>query len=391
MRKWKQRLVMLLCLAMLVPMFTVTMPQEADAATIYSVFWHYSIAKYDKSVAYPSNAARVVVEQGQSFVLADYITIYVTDTKNYKVASKSAVKEKKFKYKSDDSQIVNINQKSVISAKKEGTTKVTVKPPYKGCDPLICTIQVVKKGSLTKKVKNASKVNALLAKMEKYSTKKINLKSATELLPVEAALDKYLISENSSASDPYIIKSATKADKGKLKHRHACIYNTSTYSNNKPNMLVLPKFMTYVRVREALDDFICSNEATFNGSASISETDTTGTIVLDQNIKTPDLLAIARFFGDTTKYNAKKPYTLVTRFDCEEYSEGVDVELTFKPNSKNVSFKLKSGKFLEGSYIPFDDALGMLGNISIDVESTDDEDDDMDDDYDDYDDEDEVW
>ena len=46
MRKWKQRLIMLLCMAMLVPMFAVTLPQEAKASSNTYVYWDNGIKVY---------------------------------------------------------------------------------------------------------------------------------------------------------------------------------------------------------------------------------------------------------------------------------------------------------------------------------------------------------
>lgn len=360
MRKWKQRLIMLLCMAMLVPMFAVAMPQDTKASASASVFWNSSIAKYDKSVKYPTAAAKIMVEQGEKFILSDYINVSTYNSKSGNHTQKTAYECKGYKYKSSKTKIASINKKGVLTTKKTGTTQVTVKVPQKGARPMVCTIQVVKKGSLTKQLKNSDKANTVLDQIEKYGDKKIND-------AVAAALYGQLEEAHNIFSADYY-NTWDKSLKNAMKHNYGCTYSKNSY-NEKIHKLVMPKYGTYMRVRRNMADYVNKQKpAQLSGTATAIQGAKNGAFTLSSKLTTAQFIWL--FEEDDTIYNSysfigsnsvfedvKKgqPVQVLYSNDSETDYLDIDLYLTFAPNSDQVSFTTSGDvDLVPGNYVPYD-------------------------------------
>lgn len=360
MRKWKQRLIMLLCMAMLVPMFAVTLPQEAKASSNTYVYWDNGIGKYDTSVKYPTAAAKIMVEQGQKFILSDYITVSTYNSKKHTNTQKTAYECKGYKYKSSKSKIASVSKKGVLTTKKTGTTQVTVKVPQKGARPMVCTIQVVKKGSLTKQLKNSDKANTVLSQIEKYENKKINDDVAASLYgQLEEA-------HNILNTDCY--NTWDKSLKNAMKHNYGCTYSKDSYSE-KIHKLVMPKYGTYLRVRRNMADYVNKQKpAQLSGTAAVTQGAKSGAFTLSSKLTTAQFIRLfeventvyntSSFIGSNSVFEDVKknqPVQVLYANDSETDHLDIDLFLTFAPNSDQVSFATSgSVDLVPGNYVPYD-------------------------------------
>lgn len=370
MKKWKQRLVMILCLAMLVPMFSAAVPQQAQAGSNTYVYWHNSISSWDSSVKFPSAAAKIMVEQGQKFILSDYITVTSYNTKTWKSTAKTAYELKGYKYSSSKANVASISKKGVVNTKKTGTAKVTVKVPQRGSRPMVCTIQVVKKGSLTKKLKNSAQVNKELAVIEKYSDKKINDAAVDAMHSSIANAHKLLTTDAYNSWD--------KAYSKMMKHEYGCIYDKNQKFNGF-RKLVMPKYGTYLRVRSNLAAYVNkAKDLALKGSATITQNQTTGMFVLAAEVKTAELYkhfasgtVVANDFNrgpDSITERMEKQKVFEVRVENEDYSS-TTLELKLTPNSKKASFSVKFPVSL-GTYVGKDENKGLKLIVNPEPDAT---------------------
>lgn len=356
MKKWKQRLVMLLCLALIVPTLSAAMPQQVQAYSRTYVTWDNSISKYDRTVKFPSAAARIMVEQGQKFILSDYVK--VSTYKNGNSTSKTAYELKGYKYKSSKAKVAAISKKGVLTTKKTGTTQVTVTVPQRGARPMVCTIQVVKKGSLTKQLKKSAEVNTILNELEKCSDKKVNDEVAAALYP---QLEK---AANLLSSDYY--NTWDSSYKGMMKHDYGCIYAKNSYSQ-KFSKLVMPKYGTYMRLRRNMANYVNQQKAgTISGMASVTESATGGIFELSEMLTTAQYIRLFKpqdtfseysFIGNSGIFaaiNQAQPVEVMYSNGSQTDYLDVNLYLKFMPNTKQVAFTVSEGvKLVPGNYVTY--------------------------------------
>ena len=234
MKKWKQRLVTLLIACLLAPMFLVSVPQlqtETQAASKKYIMWD-GIANY--KALHPTTTGKCVIEQGQKFDMSDWIDVSYYSNNNYVSTTAHGMK---MKWTSDKKAIVSVTNKGIVNTKKTGTAKLTVKV---NGQKLTCDVKVVKKGSLTKKIKNGKKANEALAKIVKYS----DVKLTDKVLKEEYALLKNIYSI--TGGDSY---STYNKENPKIKHNYGLVYEKNKYTTNK-NEMAMPHYGTYRRIRQ---------------------------------------------------------------------------------------------------------------------------------------------
>ena len=112
----KIRLSVFLCILMVLPSIISILPmtaQEVSAASNVYLYWNYEINSYDMDV--------IEIEKGQRFYIGDYA--YLTDGSKSGCASQFS----KAKYTSSKKSVITINSKGILTAKKSGKSKVTIK------------------------------------------------------------------------------------------------------------------------------------------------------------------------------------------------------------------------------------------------------------------------
>lgn len=278
MRKWKQRLIMLLCAALLAPSLLLALPMfetEASAAG-GAISWDGSVM--DRKAAHPTMTAKVIVEQGQKFILGDWIAIY--SGKNY--TKKTAYETKGVKYSTSNKKVAAITKKGVVNTKKKGTTVIKVK--Y-GSETLTCTMKVVKKKSLTKKLKNSDKVNSYLAKVMKYRDSKINDKNFDELYTLAKKV-------NDKCDGDF----CSSYQKCSMKHQYGviCYPKAKNWVDQVKGEVAMPQYLSYMRVREKMATFLNKAKAPSfaNTTVEVDVATGMGTIKLDKPLTTAQYLRI---------------------------------------------------------------------------------------------------
>lgn len=238
--KWTTRLAVLLCIAMVLPMFLTVGSVEANAKQISSR-WAYQVQQN-----YSSRSAKMIVEQGQKFVLSDWFTV---DGKNTMINGSEL---KGLKYTNSSKKVATISSKTgVLTTKKKGTTKITIKSPKNGVD-LKLTLQVVGKKSLTKQVKNGAAYQKGINDVLKKAGKKVTDQN------FDAVFDSIMKAETSLGSG-YKKLSGGVIKKG---------YKTT-------NKVAIPQYRTYYKYNRQLCDLI--------GKAKTVEADT---LTIDSATKT---------------------------------------------------------------------------------------------------------
>ena len=224
---WIRRLAVLLCVVLCVPSLLLAMPAtQTDAAVKYSgsLDSQYSRDAYGN---YSTRNIKLQVEAGQEFNIGDWVSCSIQ--KGNKWQSVTLADIKGVKYKSTNKKALTLSSKGVAKTKKTGTTTITMK---KGGINVRLQIQVVKKGSLTKLVKNSKEYQSRMKTAIKTVGSKITAKN------YEAFFEKLR---------------ETEAMNRKIKNLR---YGALKKGYSGSNKIVVPQYATYNKYRNQMAAFI---------------------------------------------------------------------------------------------------------------------------------------
>lgn len=180
MKKWKQRLAVLLCALFIAPAVFEVLPVKSvatvEAATVTNLQSNFTKG-YEIGVG--PTTAKVIVEVGEVIELPYYYS--VTGSKYiplYTIAKKAS-------YKSSNTAVATVDKAGVLTAKKAGTAKITV--TYKGAKDTF-DLKVTNKGGI--KLSNYAKYEKAAKKMLNLNVKKISKKNRYQALKIYGDFNK---------------------------------------------------------------------------------------------------------------------------------------------------------------------------------------------------------
>lgn len=310
--KCSKYLAILLLFAVLVS--GIAMPTQVQAAT-FQLNW------YDGSTE-----TTISVEAGNKFYIGDFVMILSGTTSS----TASLVKAS---YRSTVSKVASVNGKGYLSAKKAGTTDITVS--YQG-KSIICHLTVEKKGAFgLKKDEAVNKLKAAAKTLAKGMPKKL---TAAKGFSLKQKVDKYLVQYNS-----YSLKKLSYD--GFLYEKERPAPNTVTeYARSEK--LAVPEAGRYLTAESLLRQFKQKNDPTSKKSsktmqiASVTATSKSNkiTIKLKKKIDANQILAAQLVYPkDNSDISSKTKANLVmTIYDTTagKYYKG---KLTLKKGSKQLT------------------------------------------------------
>lgn len=361
MKKWKQRLIMLLCAALVAPSLLFTMPMFTTTAAAGSKSAGWQSYLSDRKAANPTTTAKALVEEGQDFILGDWIYVY-----DYgKQKSYTAHDIKGVRYSSSNKKVATISRKGVVKAKKKGKTVIKIKV---GGTTLTCNLQVVKKKSLTKKLKNADKVNILLKKFRKYRDVKITDKNFDTLYQLCQEMDRY------NNSDYYYYSS--KSSKSKMKHAYGLIYYPKAFwMNRTKNEVVMPQYRSYMCVRDKMAAYMNkAQNANLTGTLKCDTNQNNATLTFAKKLSAAQFLKVmdATYSYKQQYYGSSfigKEHLTTSTITCSEIFQGEDGDRIITANvivSKDGITLVNAQAFAPGKYVSRDKKL--LKNVVIEIE-----------------------
>jgi hypothetical protein len=362
---WTRRLSLLLCAALFLPMLLFATPTvETQAASVYKMKLDSAYC-VDAKGNYSTTNVKLQVEAGQKFVVADWVTCYDKKWNDIDLTSVKGVK-----YKSSKSGVAAVTSQGVVTTKKTGTTKMTIK---KGKFTIKFELQVVKKGSLTKLCKNSAAYQ-----------KAINAAISTAGTKVTV--------NNADAFYNALVKAET--ENGKTKKLYYGANKKGRYSSG--NKIVIPQYATYTKYKDQFASLIGDKEkiSFTQGSASAKTTmlnassitmasNTSGTVQLKNKIGILDYVPLYRIYvgsynftnqpGSNSSYKELKaqidaPYTIKNAFGLISQVDGTvyNFDLTINYGSAQAALTLEKSA-PSGTYTLTSNAQKYLGNITVTI------------------------
>lgn len=259
----KKRLAVFLTLLMILPAIAAVLPMtatEVQAAAV-SMWWDVT----------GSGTQTIKVEKGQKFYVGDYVAVYEG------AGEKETASMKKASYSSSKTSVATVNSKGYFTAKKTGSTTITVK--YKG-QKIKCKFQVVAAGSF-KNSKAASGLKKKAAALAKSIPSKVSTKNGFDLVKKRNAYQAAADEVDSDISFEGFLKENV----------------TSSYYKEATSKLAVPQAGRYLTICAMLNNYGTQNSPTSTRSArvmkisSASATAKTITVKLKKNIDTAQILA----------------------------------------------------------------------------------------------------
>lgn len=372
---WIRRIALFLCVALVLPTLLLATPSvDAQAASAYKGGLNYYYCR-DAKGNYSTRNIKVQVEAGQKFVIGDWVDCYKISGYVYKYCKLTDLKGTK--YKSSNKKVMAVTSKGVATTKKTGTTTITMK---NGKVNVKLQIQVVKKGSLTKQVKNSATYQTRINEAIKSAGTKVNWKNYETFFTKLDAAEK-------------LNRKMKKMDGGILKK-----------GNNYTNKVVIPQYATYDKYRQQLAAYIQDRpavsfgtvapsgkpETTMLSSSAITMTSaSTGVLTLKKKVSLGDILKVQMEYISSshfrnaygtyghTNYDAmkkaiSKPYELenaVFSFVDADGYEAATLRISVSYGSDKATFKLEDGASLAaGTYTLDEQGQKYIGNLTVTVQ-----------------------
>lgn len=185
MKIWKQRLAVLLSLALVFTMALPVIPQTettVQAASRTTEFWWDAHTEGAGANAKSS----FQVEKGQTFLLGGLCVIYNEKEDVYgRACNVTGVT-----YKTSNSKIASITKKGQVTTKKTGTVKLTVKYGKASSSVTVTVVGTGKLGSTSKTVKNYNKTLRKYAKSMQNVTKSARYSAVNNYVKLNTYIDK---------------------------------------------------------------------------------------------------------------------------------------------------------------------------------------------------------
>lgn len=282
MKNLKMRLAVFLSVLMVLPAVMTILPMAATdvSAASTQLYWYWGSA---------DTYSTIQVEKGQSFYIGDYANVYSSDL--YRPLSMF-----KGSYSSSKKSVATVNQSGLVSAKKRGTSTLTLK--YKG-QKLTVKLQVVEKGSFKVSGKFAD-LEKKAASLAKKIPSKITTKNGFSLLKQSRTFRETLGSSSEIDWCGFLMEKVTSSGT----NAGGTNAGTSGYTTST-NKLVLPKAGRLILLEAMLYDYALKNSATSTRSAkgmkirSVSATPDKITIKVKKKLDAANILG-ARILEDTT-------------------------------------------------------------------------------------------
>lgn len=259
----KKRVAVLLTLLMVLPAIVAVLPMTAQDVQAASAFMSWNVAGY--------GSKKIMVEKGQQFYVGDYVNLYTYGkTSWYGTASLRNVS-----YSSSSASVASVNKKGFFTAKKTGSTKITVK--YQG-QKASCEFQVVAAGSLSGS-DAASELSSSVSAMTVPS--KVSAKNGFELRKQILACDAVVNEHMNDISY-----------RGFLKEKSS---GSSYYMETEK--LAVPQAGRYMTLDALLNNYATQNSPTSTRSAKVmkiasaSANSRAVTVKLKKSIDTVQILA----------------------------------------------------------------------------------------------------
>lgn len=294
MKQTKKRLALFLCLLLTVPTILGCLPMaslRAEAATDYPIYlnWIYgvSMGEYDSETGQFSRSFEI--EAGQKASIADMVYFY-QDTQKYL----SDVRGEK--YKSSKTSVATITSDGVLTAKKAGTTDLTV--TYKGTTAT-CKVKVVKAGALGSTSSKSKALKKLAAKLDSYKT---------------------ITSGNRYAASQLRGQIVSMSDAQNLS-----IYGFKVQNYSNTGKLVVPEMLRFSRFSDKIDKYAMANNPVGTvqakwfqiKSVTSKKGSKTFTINLKSKVNATQIYAIKEYYSAddyiTNDQTARFPIYLVDR------------------------------------------------------------------------------
>lgn len=366
---WIKRLALFLCAVLFVPSLLWAIPAtQAEAATKYSGGLSYQYCR-DAKGNYSTRNIKLQVEAGQEFNIGDWVSCHIQKGNNWQEAKLSELKG--VKYKSTNKKAVILNNRGVAKTKKTGTTTITMK---KGNINVKLQIQVVRKGSLTKLVKNSKNYQNNMNAAIKTAGSKITAKNYENFFEKLEETEKL----NCKIKKLYC---------GTLK---------KGYENT--NKVIVPQYATYDKYRNQLAAYISQQpsisfdsrndkqEDLLSASAFTMMSQSNGVLQLKEAVSLADILKLQsfsvagyyfkndaddHFYYDQVKKALDSPFTisnslfqLISVQDGDVYS--FDIAVSYQSDKAVVTIADKA-ELPSGTYKLNDYAKKYIGDFTITV------------------------
>lgn len=348
----KKRIAVFLCLLLVLPTLLQSLPGltlEANAAGTNRLNTSLSGWVYTRTgEENPSymGSQELILEVGQEVDFSSYFYWY--NSSNYSSKCLSEVSGEK--YSSSNKNVAGITKAGVLTAKKQGSTQITVNYKNQG---IKVNIKVTEK-KYTKNKKIASLNSTIEKAWKKYGKKTITAKNVTTLYNEMVKIRKTALEcnkiLNNTSNYPAILSSTVSIKEG---------YYYNYY--------VLINYGKYNQLTQKLYEFTASKKNSI--VATISTKNLTAksvkvsgkklTVNLNKKLTTAHLTTVA-YFGSmdsqiTSKSGLKINYSIykgnglkVTTFDTKG-KEVMTGTVTLKPGNKTIAIKMKK-KLAKGNY-----------------------------------------
>ncbi len=346
----KKRIAVFLCLLLVLPTLLQSLPGltlEANAASSNrlntSLSWSVYTRIGEENSSY-MGTQELILEVGQEIDFSSYFYWY--NSSNYSSKNLSQVSGET--YSSSSKSVASITKAGVLTAKKQGSTTITVK--YKNQGIKVNIKVTAKKYTQNKKI--ASLNSAIEKTWKKYGKKTITAKNVTALYNEMVKIKKTALEcnkiLNSTSSYPTILSST--------------VYIQEDYSYH-----VLINYGYYNQLSQKLYGFTSSKKnsviatiSTKNLTAkSVKVSGKNLTVNLNKKLTTAHLVTVAAYgtadsqitskSGLTINYSIYKGKNLkVTTFETKG-KEVMTGTVTLKPGSKTIAVKMKK-KLAKGNY-----------------------------------------
>ena len=265
----KIRLAVFLSILLVLPTIVAALPMASTEALAagndVSMYWNWDVASHPT----------IEVEAGQQFYLGDYAILNIYGKKPWY----GRVSLVKATYTSSKKAVATVNKSGYFTAKKTGTTTVTVK--YKG-KKITTKIKVVPKGTFATS-ENISGLQKKAEALSKQIPKKITTKNGFALYKVVSDYQKYTDEVNDIGVEGFLKEAVT-------------VNGNYTYYKNTAQLAV-PQAGRYAALNAMLSNYGWENNPTGTKGAklfkikSVSATKSSIVIKLKKKIDTVQVLA----------------------------------------------------------------------------------------------------
>ena len=348
----KKRIAVFLCLLLVFPTLFESLPGltlEANAASnnrLNTTLPWYVYTRTGETNSSYKGTQDLMLEVGQEIDFSSYIYWY--NQSNYSSKYLSTLSGEK--YTTSNKNVVSITKSGVVTAKKEGTAKITVKFKNQG---LKVNIKVV-----SKKYTNNKKIASLNSDIDKawknYGKKNITAKNITTLYNELVKIRKTALEcnkiLNSTSNYPSILSSYVSI-------REGYNYNYYVFINYGKYNQLSQKFYEFAGSKK--NSIIATISSKNLTAKSVKVDGKKLTVNLNKKLTTAHLTTVA-YFGSmdsqiTSKSGLKINYSIykgnglkVTTFDTKG-KEVMTGTVTLKPGNKTIAIKMKK-KLAKGNY-----------------------------------------